>query len=76
MAIYRLLKNQAFDPQAIRVMSAAYEQVLRDLRLANRSDPITEIIARKVIEFAQQGEQDPARLSDLVERALTGSNGG
>jgi len=36
-------------------------------RLTNRGDPVTEIIARKIIELAQQGERDPVQLR---ERAI------
>ena len=32
-----------------------------------RGDPVTEIIARKIIELAQQGERDPVQLR---ERAI------
>jgi hypothetical protein len=37
------------------------------LRLTNRADPVTEIIAKKIIELAQQGEGDPVQLR---ERAI------
>jgi hypothetical protein len=46
MAIYRLLKNSAFGPDDIKVLTAAYEDALRTLRLDNRSDPTTEIVAK------------------------------
>jgi hypothetical protein len=55
MAIYRLLNNRAFGPDEIKVLSTAYEEALRTLRL-DRSDPATEIIAKKIIESAQRGE--------------------
>ena len=69
MAIYRLLKNRAFGPDGIKVLTTAYEDALRALRLTNRSDPATEIIAKKIIELAQRGERDPVRLR---ERAIQG----
>jgi hypothetical protein len=71
MAIYRLLENQAFEPEAIRTMTAAYEDVLRTLCLAHRSDPITWIVAEKVIQFAQRGERDPVRLRKLALESLS-----
>ena len=43
MAIYRIFQTIAFEPEAIATMSAAYEQALRVLQLANRQDPITEL---------------------------------
>ena len=71
MAIYRLLQNHAFEPEAIMTMTAAYDQVLHTLCLAHRSDPITWIVAEKVIQFAQRGERDPVRLRELALESLS-----
>ena len=62
MAIYRLLQNCAFGPDEIERMTTAYEDTLRVLGLADRADPVTEIIAKKIIEVAQTGERDPLRI--------------
>jgi hypothetical protein len=67
MTIHRLLDNRAFGPDEIETLSTAFEQALGALGLADRSDAVTEIVARRIIEFAQRGERDPGRLS---ERAL------
>lgn len=56
MAIYRLLREAVFDPEQIERMTAAYEAVSNQLGLADRSDPITEIIASKVIQAARTGD--------------------
>jgi hypothetical protein len=45
----------------------AYEDALRVLRLANRTDPITEMVAKKIMEVAQTGERSAIRIR---ERAL------
>ena len=71
MAIYRLLRNHAFGPDEIKVLTTAYEEVLRTLRLQNRADPVTEMIARKIIELAQCGERDPTRLREHAIRSLS-----
>jgi len=71
MAIYRLLQNHAFEPEAIMTMTAAYDQVLHTLCLAHRSDPITWIVAEKVIQFAQRGERDPVRWRELALESLS-----
>ena len=47
-------------------MGDAYERALKELKLTNRLDPLTEIIAQRVIEIAQSGEKDPARICALV----------
>lgn len=71
MAIYGLLKDHAFGPEEIKVLTTAYEDVLRTLRLENRADPATEMIAKKILEFAQRGERDPVRLRDYAIRSLS-----
>jgi hypothetical protein len=58
MAIYRLLQNSAFGPDDIARMTWAYEKALVVLHLADRNDPITETVARHIIEIAQTGEKD------------------
>ena len=58
MAIYRLLKFSAFEPEAVTRMVTAYEDALRVLGLTDRQHPITELVAKKIIEIAQQGERD------------------
>jgi hypothetical protein len=63
MAIYRLLQDVAFGPDEIDIMTAAYEATLKELHLVDRADPVTEIIARKIIEVARTNERDPARIA-------------
>jgi hypothetical protein len=71
MPIYRLLQYGAFEPEHIKAMSVAYEQALVDLKLVGRTDPLTELIAQKVIEFAQRGERDPIRLLQRTVAEIT-----
>ena len=71
MAIYRLLKNLAFGPDDIKVLTAAYEEALRALGLKDRADPATEMIAKKIIELAQRGERDPVRLRERAIRCVS-----
>ena len=42
-----------------------------NLNLVDRTDPLTELIARKVIEFAQRGERDPTRLLQRTVAEIT-----
>jgi hypothetical protein len=69
MPIVRFLQNSAFDPEAIRVLTAAFEKACKDLGLVDRTDPLTELLAKRIIEAAQTGERDPARIE---QRALEG----
>ena len=43
-------------------MTAAYEAALTKLRLVDRTDPLTELIAKKIIEVTRNGEQDPTSI--------------
>jgi hypothetical protein len=59
MPFNQLLEGCSFDREAIVVITEAFETACRDLRLTDRRDPITEMLARKIIEAAQSGERDP-----------------
>jgi hypothetical protein len=61
VAIYRLLENSAFDPQKASTMIEAYEEACRILELSgSRTDQLTELVARKIVEIAQtEVEADP-----------------
>ena len=73
MPLTPFLAGGNFDPQAIEAMSAAFEGVCESLRLLNRNDPVTEIVARMVVEVARTGERDPERIRDLVLISLNES---
>jgi hypothetical protein len=64
MAIYRLIANGTFGPEEIEVMTAAYEAALSDLGLADRDDPITEIVARAILNITSRGERDPVTIKN------------
>jgi hypothetical protein len=72
MPIHRLLQNHAFGPDAIAVMVAAFQDALRELQIVDRADPRAELVAKKIIEFAQRGERDPIRLREHAVRSLSG----
>jgi hypothetical protein len=49
------------------------EEALRDLRLVDRNDPATLLVAKRIIQLAQQGERDPIRLREgAVESGVIG----
>ena len=70
MGIYRIFKTRVFEPEAIAIMSAAYESALRALPLTDCEDPITEVVAKKIIDVAQLGESDPARICEAALKEL------
>lgn len=55
MAIYRLIAKGTFGPEEIEAMAAAYEAALLDLGLADRDDPITEIVAAAIVGITDRG---------------------
>jgi hypothetical protein len=70
MPIRGALQTRAFGPEDIKIITAAFDDALRQLKLVDRSDPLTEIVAKKMIEIAEQGERDPLRLRDRTLQAL------
>jgi hypothetical protein len=70
VTIHRLLQHPAFNQDDIDRMVAAYEHCLQTLGPAGKSDPVTELIARHVIEIAQTGERDSAVIGMRVLEAL------
>jgi hypothetical protein len=70
MAIYRLLQRSAFSPEDVNRLAKAYEDTLRALHIAERSDPMAERVARAIIEIAQTGERDPKKMTRRALAAL------
>ena len=52
------------------MLVAAYEAALKKLGLVDRDDPLTKIVAKKIIEIAERGVRDPKQLSALTMREL------
>jgi hypothetical protein len=57
-------------PEDIERLVAAYHEALRALDLKNRDDPMTRMIAKKIIEIGQTSIRDPAQISQLTIREL------
>jgi hypothetical protein len=66
MPIGPYLRGQAFDPESIRVMSAAFENACKQLGILDKHDAVTRIVARTVIDMAQRGYRDEESLTDAV----------
>lgn len=72
MTIHRLLKSAALGPEEIERLVTAYELTLRALGLKGRSDPITQLVAEKIIEVGRFGIGDPAEISKAALKELEG----
>ena len=53
-----------------RPLEAAYEQALRTLCVKERDDPLTEMIAKKIIKIAKTGIHDPNQIAARVIKEL------
>jgi hypothetical protein len=51
-----------FDDEAVRAMGAAFDQACRSLRHFAHFDRVRELVAKRIIEAAKNGERDPIRL--------------
>jgi len=70
MPILRLLQDRAFDPEAIKVITQAYERACNELRLVDRTDPLTELVAKAIISVAETGESNPDRILQAALQKL------
>lgn len=60
-----------FAPEEVASVVDAFEIVLRSLKLVDRKDPAVLRVAKITMEFAMQGEFDPARLSNMVLKRMS-----
>jgi hypothetical protein len=70
MAIYNPTTNGFFSPNEIKVMTEAYEGALIDLCIADREDPITELIAKSILNVTATGEQNPLQVKERAVNTL------
>ncbi len=69
MPIRPLLEGSGLAPEEVERLSRAYEDALRGLHLVDRNDPVTEMVARKIIEVGKDGG-NPAEIARLAIKAL------
>jgi len=62
-----IVDNISFDPETTASMGAAFEKACRFLGNGKQAPPVKEVIAKRILDAAKQGERDPDR---LCERAL------
>ena len=69
MPIGRLLKDSKLVQDEIKRLNAAYTYALRSLSVVDRNDPLTEMLARNIIEVGAT-ESDPAKISEIAIKRL------
>ncbi|MBV8918289.1 hypothetical protein [Bradyrhizobium sp.] len=72
MPIDRLLKGSNFSAAEIEILNRAFDRALKTLGLVDRNDPITEIVAAKIIAAGERGLRDPKEISDVALKELEG----
>jgi hypothetical protein len=69
--VHSSIAREARDgPIEAKRLVAAYEKTLRGLGIQDRSDPIAEMVAKKVFEIGQSGIEDPSQICKLAIKAL------
>jgi hypothetical protein len=75
-AISPFLKDDpVFNPDDIKAMSTALEDVCTALNLRPDSDRAREAVAARIIELARGGERSPTKLRDRVLSDVNGGTG-
>lgn len=62
----RIIDHSTFEPEAIKVLSRAYEEACLALGVVADDARSREIIATRVIDLARNGVSDPNALRDRV----------
>ena len=70
MPIKRLLAGYQLEPEEVEILIAAFNRALRSLGVVDRNDPLTELIAREVIEIGATGVRDPVEICKIAIRRL------
>lgn len=73
MAIARLLHEAAFPPDRVRAIAQAYENTCKRLVIADREDPLANVVAKKIIKVAKGGARDPEPIMRQVIKELLGA---
>lgn len=66
MPITPFLKGKVFEPEVTRAMGIAFENACKSLKLVDKADPLTKVVAAEIIKLAATGEHDPSRLCACV----------
>jgi hypothetical protein len=70
MPINRLLANSELEPDEIENLKLAFKQALHSLQVVDRDDPLTELVARKIIEINATGVHDAGEIAKIAVKQL------
>jgi hypothetical protein len=63
--------DSVFGPDDLRAMTTAFDFALDQLGLIDRTDAATELVAKRIIAIAKQGERDPVKLCEGALSSFT-----
>ncbi|HZV05090.1 MAG TPA: hypothetical protein VE999_08425 [Gemmataceae bacterium] len=69
MSINPVFGNTELQPEDLNRLELAYKYALRSLSLVDRNDPLTRIVAEKIVEVGAS-ERDPWKISEIVVKQL------
>jgi hypothetical protein len=74
MPIRPFLAGEAFEPEVVSTMALAFEKTCEALNLCPKDDPITRLVAKKIIDLTQRGIRDPDTLSAMALKEFKSSS--
>ncbi len=67
MPIRPFLSEHTFTPETITAMSLAFERVCASMRLTDKNDRLTEVVAKRIMDLASTGSYgSPEALYDAA----------
>jgi hypothetical protein len=70
MSVIPIFRTIPLDPEALDCASRGYETARGDLGLRDHIDPLTQVLAQKIIEVVQSGERNPEKIASRAIDAL------
>jgi hypothetical protein len=70
MPMQQLLQEQHFNPEEVERLVAAYEGCLAKLAITDRTDPMTHLVAKLIINTAREGIRESDALCASVMKQL------
>lgn len=70
MPINRMLKSGKFSAKEVAILNRAFVLALRELRLVDRADALTDVVAEKIIEAGMAASDDPEAIAKEAIRRL------
>jgi hypothetical protein len=69
MTIHQMIKQATLTPETAKIVTTAIDRALKALYL-DRSNPLAEIVAKRIIERAWLGLRDPVQLRELATAGM------